>query len=100
MQLQQFNKEINMDILRKLALSFVLTLPLVCHGGEAVDINAADLQTLMTIKGVGEKRAAAIIAYRDEHGRFQSINELMDVKGVSESLVDKSRESLVINSAK
>ena len=89
-----------MDILRKLALSCVLTLPLVCHGGEAVDINSADLQTLMTIKGVGEKRAAAIIAYRDKHGRFQSVDELMDVKGVSESLVDKSRESLVINSAK
>jgi len=100
MQLPQSNKEINMDILRKLALSFVLTLPLVCYSGDAIDINAADQETLMTIKGIGEKRAAAIIAYRDQHGRFKSVDELIDVQGVSESLVEKSRDSLTVKSKK
>lgn len=89
-----------MDILRKLALSFVLTLPLVCYAGDAVDINAADLETLMTVKGIGEKRAAAIIAYRDQHGSFKSIDELIDVQGVSESLVEKSRDMLMVKSGK
>ena len=89
-----------MDILRKLALSFVLTLPLICYAGDAVDINAADQQTLMTIKGIGEKRAAAIIAYRDQHGRFKSVDELIDVQGISESLFEKSRDSFVVKRKK
>ncbi len=54
----------------------------------------------MTIKGIGEKRAAAIIAYRDQHGRFKSVDELIDVQGVSESLVEKSRDSLTVKSKK
>ena len=89
-----------MDILRKLALSFVLTLPLICYAGDAVDINAADQETLMTIKGIGEKRAAAIIAYRDQHGRFKSVDELIDVQGISESLFEKSRDSFVVKRKK
>jgi len=89
-----------MDILRKLLLSFVLVFPLVCTAAEAVDINKADQQTLMTIKGIGEKRAAAIIAYREQFGPFQSVEELVDVRGVSESLVEKSRNRLTVDSGK
>jgi competence protein ComEA len=88
-----------MDILRKFVLTLVLVLPLVSYAGEAVDINAADLETLMTIKGIGEKRAAAIIAYRDENGDFKSIDELIEVQGISESLVEKSRALLKISSS-
>ncbi len=52
----------------------------------------------MSIKGIGEKRAAAIIAYRDQHGSFKSIDELSHVKGVSESLVEKNRDMLTVSS--
>ncbi len=89
-----------MDIIRKAVLSFVLTLPLICYAGDAVDINAANQETLMSIKGIGEKRAAAIIAYRDQHGRFKSVDELIDVRGVSEALVEKSRDSLTVKAIK
>lgn len=50
----------------------------------AVDINHASAKELMSLKGVGEKRAEAIIAYRQQHGLFKSVNELSAVKGFSE----------------
>ena len=38
----------------------------------------------MTLKGIGEKKALAVIAYREEHGGFESTEELMKVKGIGE----------------
>ena len=93
-------KEINMDILRKAVLSLLLVTSLNCFAEEAIDINVADQATLMTIKGIGEKRAAAIVAYRDKNGDFKSIDELIEVQGISESLVEKSRELLKISTSR
>ena len=56
-----------MNIPRKVVLSFVLALPLLCTAATPVDINTADLETLMSVKGIGEKRAAAIIEYRQQN---------------------------------
>ena len=89
-----------MDIPRKLVLLFALVFPLSCLAGNAVDINTADADTLMSIKGIGEKRAAAIIDHRNEHGSFESVDELVNVKGISQSLVDKARESLEVKQDK
>lgn len=49
-----------------------------------IDINTADRDALMTLKGIGEKKALAVIAYRVEHGGFESTEELMKVKGIGE----------------
>ena len=87
-----------MDILRKFVLSLFLILPIISYAGDAVDINTADLETFMSIKGIGEKRAAAIIAYRDKYGSFKSIDDLTHVKGVSESLVEKNRDMFTVSS--
>lgn len=46
-----------------------------------VNINSADTKALMTLKGVGEKKAAAIIAYREQNGAFKSVDDLAKVKG-------------------
>lgn len=93
-------KEINMDIPRKLILSLAILLPLCCFAGEVVDINTADTDTLMTVKGIGEKRAAAIIAYRDSHGQFKSVDDLAQVRGISENLIEKARASLKVSREK
>ncbi len=64
-----------------------------------VNINTADAQTLAAnIVGVGEKKALAIINFRDEHGPFKSVDELTQVKGIGLKLVDKNRENLTIKS--
>ncbi len=68
----------------------------------AVDINHADAKELMSLIGVGEKKAQAIIAYRQEHGLFKSVTELSSVKGFSEKKLAsllKSNEGRVVAKA-
>lgn len=53
----------------------------------ALDINTASQEEFIKIKGIGEKKAERIIAYRDEHGKFSSIDELKNVKGIGKKIV-------------
>ena len=54
-----------------------------------IDINTADVQQLMQIPGIGEVRAADIIKYREEHGKFGDISEIMNVNGIGEASFNK-----------
>ena len=64
---------------------------------EQVNINTADRQALMeTIKGVGDKRAESILQYREQHGPFQSVEELIEVKGINASIIEKNRGKLTV----
>ena len=47
-----------------------------------VNINTADEKQLASLAGVGDKKAQAIIAYRQSHGHFTSVNDLKNVKGI------------------
>lgn len=85
-----------MKILRIILLSLLLSTSLHLYAADAVNINTADRTTLMTIKGVGEQRADAIIAYRKKHGPFASVDELVHVSGIGRSTVDSNRESLTV----
>ena len=49
-----------------------------------VNINTADAETLQTLPGIGETKATEIIAYRDEHGAFGSIEDIKNVSGIGE----------------
>ena len=59
-----------------------------------VNINTADESQLMTLSGIGQSRAQAILAYRNEHGSFQSIEEIMNVPGIKEGAFTKIRDSI------
>ena len=64
---------------------------------EPVNINTADAQTLAeAINGVGLKRAEAIVDYRNQNGPFKSVNELVQVRGVGEKSLEKSRDRLTV----
>lgn len=54
---------------------------------ESVDINSASLTQLTTLKGIGEKKAQAIIDYRTAHGSFKNVNDLSQVKGIGAKMV-------------
>lgn len=63
-----------------------------------VNLNTADAATLQReLLGIGEVKAQAIVAYRDEHGDFASVDELLEVKGIGEATLEKNREKLSIN---
>jgi len=59
-----------------------------------VNINTADSATLMTVDGIGATLAQRIIDYREEHGEFQSVDELLEVKGIGEKTLEKIRRYL------
>jgi competence protein ComEA len=62
---------------------------------EPVDINTADAKTIATaLKGVGEKTAEAIVAYRSANGPFKSVDELRNVKGIGDRLLEQNRSNL------
>ncbi len=61
---------------------------------EKVSINKASKEDLMTLKGIGETKALAIINYRKEHGNFKSISELQNVKGIGKSIFEKIKDNI------
>lgn len=54
-----------------------------------VDLNTADAETLQTLPGIGPAKAAAIIAYRVEHGPFAALQDVANVLGISEQMTEK-----------
>ena len=64
-----------------------------------VNINTATAESLaVNIKGVGLKKAEAIIAYRHANGPFKSIDELVKVKGIGHKLILNNKDNLLISS--
>ncbi len=63
---------------------------------KSININSADLQTLVRLPGIGEKTALKIIALRDERGGFKKLEELMDVKGIGTGKFNKIKKFLYI----
>lgn len=61
-----------------------------------VDLNTATAQELDTLPGVGPSTAAAILAYRDEHGRFASVDELLEVRGIGDAKLEAMRAQVAV----
>lgn len=65
----------------------LVTANVFAADSNTININTATAQQLTTVKGIGPKRAAAIIAFREQHGQFKSVQELTGVKGLSPKLL-------------
>ncbi len=73
----------------------ILTVLAGAASAGPVDINTADAATLAAaIDGVGERKAAVIVQYRETHGPFGSVDELAGVKGIGAGTVERNREKL------
>lgn len=65
--------------------------------GELIDLNAADVYDLQRLPGIGEARAQAIVDDREEHGPFQSVEDLTRVSGIGDGILDGLRDYATVN---
>ena len=82
----KFNKRTKMKILAIIILSIGLLFG-------AVDINTADKKELMSLNGIGAKKAEAIIKHRKENC-FKNVNSLSIIKGIGNKTIEKNRDNL------
>lgn len=61
-----------------------------------ININTAGKEELMTLTGIGEAKAQSILDYREEHGQFGSIEDLMLIEGIKEGVFNKIKEDITI----
>ena len=67
---------------------------------ETVDLNTATVKELQSVKGIGPKTAAAIVEHRNTHGKFKSVDELTEVKGVGSKKLKKIRGKVRVGNDK
>lgn len=67
--------------------------------GEAgkVNLNTATSAQLMEIPGIGRSKADSILAYRSEHGRFEKIEDIMNITGIKEGIFEKIKDSITVD---
>lgn len=63
--------------------------------GDFVDLNTAGLSVLMSLPGIGEKRAAAIVQFRELNGLIESADDLLEIDGIGQGTVDNIRPFVV-----
>ncbi|UTF60757.1 ComEA family DNA-binding protein [Gilvimarinus sp. DA14] len=63
---------------------------------ETININIADAQTLTELKGIGEAKAEAIIAWREENGAFESPEQLLAVNGIGEATLENIMQQITL----
>ena len=61
-----------------------------------ININTATSEELQSLSGIGESKAKAIIEYRNTNGPFNSIEEIINVSGISENLFAKIKENITV----
>lgn len=63
---------------------------------QKLNINTADVAQLTSIKGLGKKKAQAIVSYIQDNGKLSSVDELVKVKGIGKKLVSKMSPFLTV----
>ncbi len=61
-----------------------------------VSINTGDVEALSSLKGIGESRAQDIIDYRQKNGPFKRLEDIMQVKGIKDSLFNKIKDDIIL----
>lgn len=71
--------------------------PEASEDSKLVNLNTADADRLQSLPGIGESRAADILAYREKNGGFHSVEEIMQVPGIKESTYEKLKDKITID---
>ena len=62
-----------------------------------IDLNRASVAELTSLPGIGQKRAEAILAFRESHGGFQNVTQLLKIKGIGRAMLRKLRLLVTIS---
>ena len=102
----------NKSILKKIVFAVLMLFAASClvgslaaadmnsaSGTELVNINDASVKELAVLSGIGKKKAEAIIAYRNENGKFESVDDMKKVKGVGKKTFEKIKNSITVKQA-
>ena len=65
-------------------------------GQQKINLNTAGKEELMTLRGIGEAKAEAILRYREEQGPFESIEEIMNISGIKEAAFQKIKDDITV----
>lgn len=94
-------EELYVPTREELLSSSVGPLPMIRADGEEkeqkVNINTADVRELTTLSGIGETRARAIIAWREENGGFSSPEDLKNIDGIADKTYEKIKDRITVN---
>ena len=66
------------------------------NSGTKVRLNSASIEQLMQLNGVGQKKAEAIVEYRNKNGKFNSVEDFMKIKGIGPALFNKNKDKLAL----
>ncbi|MGU5697365.1 ComEA family DNA-binding protein [Aeromonas allosaccharophila] len=72
------------------------TTATVAKEGGKLNINTATLAELTSLKGIGDKKAQAIVDYREKQGKFTSVDQLADVNGIGPATLEANRDMIIV----
>ncbi|WP_281706485.1 ComEA family DNA-binding protein [Aeromonas taiwanensis] len=61
-----------------------------------INLNTASADELASLKGIGEKKAQAIVDHREKQGKFTSVDQLADVSGIGPATLEANRDMIIV----
>ena len=74
----------------------VMTAPVIAADSGKVNINTASVEALTQLQKVGPKTAERIVAYRNDNGPFKAVDDLKNVKGVGNKILELNKERISV----
>ena len=84
------------NLLVVMAFLLSLAMPLQVQGAGQIDLNVATVAELQELSSVGPKTAERIVEYREKHGAFHSVDELVNVKGIGMKKLERIRSMVTV----
>ena len=82
--------------MKRIVFCIILVMFMVTAAWAKININTASVAELETLKGIGTKKAEAIVKYREDNGKFKKAEDLVLVKGIGDKIFTKISEEVEV----